>query len=86
MGVDVVGFVTRKRHPYVEAHHVMPVARGEVGSLALSNIMTVCANHHRQLHYGEVKVMIAPASFEVEIDGVEIERSTARDLRRSGDR
>ena len=65
-----MGFVTRKGHPYVEAHHVMPVARGEMGPLALSNIMTVCANHHRQLHYGEVKVVIAPAGFEVEIDGV----------------
>ena len=40
--------------PYVEAHHVVPVSRGSAGLLDPANIITVCANHHRELHYGGV--------------------------------
>jgi hypothetical protein len=31
--------------------------------------MTVCANHHRQLHYGGIDVVITAKAFEFEIDG-----------------
>lgn len=48
---------------------MIPVSHGEVGSLVLSNIMTVCANHHRQLHYREVTVAIGDRQFEIDIDG-----------------
>lgn len=37
---------------YVEAHHVAPVSSKKEGVLSMANIITVCANHHRQLHYG----------------------------------
>jgi hypothetical protein len=53
---------------YVEAHHVMPVASQEAGALAASNVMTVCANHHRQIHYGGVSVNIGPVAFDLTID------------------
>ena len=69
-GLEPLGF--RKKEggePYVEAHHVMPVALRQVGSLAASNIITLCANHHRQLHYGLVVVTASEASFLIEIDG-----------------
>ena len=70
LGRECVGFLKKPSgEPYVEAHHVMPVHRREVGSLAASNIMTVCANHHRQLHYGGVEVRIEAATFELEIEG-----------------
>lgn len=69
LGQDPLGFRKPSGEPYVEAHHVMPVSRGEVGSLAASNILTACANHHRQLHYGGVEVRIAPLTFEVTLDG-----------------
>ncbi|MBR0642920.1 EVE domain-containing protein [Plastoroseomonas hellenica] len=69
LGCEAVGFSKRNGEPYVEAHHVMPVSRREVGSLALSNVITVCANHHRQLHYGEVTVAIGERQFEIELDG-----------------
>lgn len=68
LGMQSIGFRKRDGEPYVEAHHVMPVSHGEVGSLALSNIMTVCANHHRQLHYGNVTVAIGDRQFEIDID------------------
>lgn len=55
--------------PYVEAHHVMPVSERKIGSLAASNILTLCANHHRQMHYGSVSVEIGERVFEIVIDG-----------------
>jgi hypothetical protein len=51
----------------------MPVSKLEKGSLHAANIMTVCANHHRQLHYGGVNVAITEANFELELDGIQIE-------------
>lgn len=38
--------------PYVEAHHVVPVADGVHGSLHPANVIIVCAMHHRELHHG----------------------------------
>ena len=72
--MNPVGFQKRNGVPYVEAHHVMPVSRMQVGSLAASNIMTVCTNHHRQLHYGkDVSVEIGKTGFTVVIAGVTVE-------------
>ena len=72
MGLNAIGFRKRSGEPYVEAHHVMPVSKGEIGSLAAANILTVCANHHRQLHYGQVDVRISARTFEVTLDGQQL--------------
>jgi predicted RNA-binding protein with PUA-like domain len=69
LGSNPIGFLKKNGEPYVEAHHVMPVSTKEVGSLSASNVMTVCANHHRQLHYGGMEVLIGDRTFEFEIDG-----------------
>lgn len=69
LGLDPIGFRKSSGEPYVEAHHVMPVSRGEIGSLAASNILTACPNHHRQLHFGQVEVCITPLTFEITLDG-----------------
>ncbi|RTL92692.1 HNH endonuclease [Ancylobacter aquaticus] len=83
LGLNPVGFLKRDGHPYVEAHHVMPVARMQIGSLAVSNVMTVCANHHRQLHYGGIDVTISEQTFDLAIDGksLRIRRLTLDRLR-----
>jgi predicted restriction endonuclease len=71
---EPVGFLKSNGDPYVEAHHVMPVSRQEVGSLSASNIMTLCANHHRQLHYGgSISIAIGDAAFTVAINGITVE-------------
>jgi hypothetical protein len=52
----------------------MPVSRGEIGSLSASNIMTLCPNHHRQLHFGrDVTVSIGTTAFSVTVDGGTVE-------------
>lgn len=69
LGLDALGFKKRSGEAYVEAHHVMPVATREIGSLSASNIITACANHHRQCHYGDVIVVINETHFEFTVDG-----------------
>jgi predicted HNH restriction endonuclease len=70
VGTNPIGFLKMNGEPYIEAHHVMPVSTKEVGSLSASNVMTVCANHHRQLHYGGVEVRISDKTFELQIGGL----------------
>ena len=67
LGLSPHSFLKKTGTPYVEAHHVMPVSERQIGSLSASNVMTVCANHHRQLHYGDVSVEIQEATFEVRL-------------------
>jgi hypothetical protein len=69
LGHDGIGFKRKNGDPYIEAHHAMPVARKQIGSLAASNIMTLCANHHRQVHFGCVDVAISESAFIIGIDG-----------------
>jgi predicted HNH restriction endonuclease len=83
LGRDPIAFKKKNGELYAEAHHVMPIAKLKTGSLGPSNIMVVCANHHRQLHYGGVSVIIKDKTFEMRIDEIEvsIERYLKEDLR-----
>ena len=67
-----MGFKKRDGEYYVEAHHVEYVSTGNQGVLDISNIISVCANHHRQLHYGNITLTSTPDSsvdfFEFNID------------------
>ena len=65
-------FLKPNGEPYVEAHHVMPVSKLKKGSLHAANIMTLCANHHRQLHFGAVEVEITDTHFTLKVGGVTI--------------
>lgn len=67
LGLEPHAFRKKDGTPYVEAHHVMPVSERQVGSLSASNVMTLCANHHRQLHYGDVSVEILATTFEIRL-------------------
>lgn len=71
LGLNPIGFLKKEtRQPYVEAHHVVPVAKQEIGSLSATNIITVCANHHRQFHYGRVKDLAhSTDTFQFDFDG-----------------
>lgn len=57
LGLNPHGFKKRNGELYVETHHIIPVSELEQGSLGTLNLLTVCANHHRQLHYGDVKLI-----------------------------
>lgn len=72
LGQNPISFLKKNDEFYVEAHHVMPVSKKEVGSLAASNIMVLCANHHRQMHYGRVDVVIQATAFDVTVEGITV--------------
>ena len=82
LGIEALGFLKPDGEPYVEAHHVTPVSALEVGSLSATNIMIVCANHHRQMHYGVVSVDRAETAFNLTVDSKEI---SIRRFGQSGD-
>ncbi len=72
LGVHPFGFKKKNGEFYVEAHHVMPVSSKEVGALATSNVMTLCANHHRQMHYGGIEVAINETTFDFAIEKAQL--------------
>jgi predicted HNH restriction endonuclease len=64
-----IGFTKKNGIPYIETHHFFPVSNLQSGSLGIGNLMTVCANHHRQLHYGNVEILKSNDKvFELNID------------------
>jgi hypothetical protein len=63
------GFRKRDGLPYVEAHHVEGVAAGREGVLRAANVITVCANHHRELHHGAgVSIVDLGDRFEIAVE------------------
>lgn len=46
-----LGFRKANGDRYVEAHHIIALA--ESGPDTMSNVIALCANHHREAHYGE---------------------------------
>ena len=48
---------------YIESHHITQVSTLERGVLGINNLITVCATHHRQLHYGHVEIVENTDSF-----------------------
>lgn len=57
LGLNPYSFKKPNGEYYIETHHVIPVSELQVGSLSTNNLITVCANHHRQLHYGIVELI-----------------------------
>lgn len=57
LGTPPYSFKKKNGDHYVETHHVTHVAIAQKGVLSISNLITVCANHHRQLHYGETELL-----------------------------
>jgi hypothetical protein len=57
LGAKPIAFIKRDGTAYAEAHHVFPVSKLKAGSLAAQNIMVVCPNHHREIHYGDTDII-----------------------------
>jgi hypothetical protein len=58
---------------YIETHHVIEVYKLIKGTLGVSNLITVCANHHRQFHFGNIEIKVNTKDIlKLKIDGKEI--------------
>jgi predicted HNH restriction endonuclease len=76
-------FRLRNGKHYVEAHHVELVSSHAIGVLRVSNVVTLCANHHRELHFGAAAVAIDNGEqfmVTVEQGTVRIDKATIRSL------
>jgi hypothetical protein len=51
-----LGFLMTNGGVYIETHHVIPLSEG--GLDVRSNVTALCADHHRQAHYGKNKLEI----------------------------
>jgi predicted HNH restriction endonuclease len=70
LGQNPVAFHKSDGTPYSEAHHVQPVALLLPGSLGPSNIMVLCPNHHREVHYGDVQILSSgPKDWQIMLGG-----------------
>lgn len=63
LGLPPYSFKKKNGEFYVEVHHVIPVSQLKAGSLSTNNLISVCANHHRQLHYGNVALIENTSEF-----------------------
>jgi predicted restriction endonuclease len=54
--IENCGFTFTKRDGkhYAEAHHLVPLSEG--GSQNPSNVLILCANHHRMFHYAVISI------------------------------
>ncbi|PLR80871.1 hypothetical protein CVD25_19400 [Bacillus canaveralius] len=57
LGIEPFYFETPNGEYYAETHHVMPNPQTYDNSISSLSLITVCPNHHRQLHYGKVKLL-----------------------------
>ncbi len=57
LGLNPLTFKKKNGDYYIETHHIIPVSEQNKGSLGFSNLITVCPNHHRQLHFGDVFIV-----------------------------
>ena len=65
----IEGFVKRNQTRYAEVHHVEELHTRNIGVLGSQNIIIVCANCHRKLHYSDVKVHGIEHGWEIMING-----------------
>jgi len=84
LGRDPIGFKKKNGEPYVEAHHVMPVSKKQIGSLSASNIVTLCPNHHRQVHFGCIEVGTEETAFVLSVDSKKVRIARLAPAARAG--
>ncbi len=66
----VEGFLKKSGERYAEAHHLLPLHELAPSSLVTENVLIVCANCHRKLHYADVEIGLpSPISLRLTING-----------------
>jgi 5-methylcytosine-specific restriction endonuclease McrA len=68
------GFMQRNGIPYVESHHIVELHQLVAGSYCSDNIVVVCADCHRKLHYAQILYAAEGLEITVRINETEIYR------------
>lgn len=66
---DMPGFLKRDGSKYAEVHHVEELSTGNPGVLGSDNMIVVCANCHRKLHYADVDICRSTGGWKIVING-----------------
>ncbi len=48
-----IGFKKKNGEDFIEAHHIVQLSERKEGSLCTENIILLCPNCHREIHYGK---------------------------------
>lgn len=68
------GFLMKDNSRYVEVHHIEELHKLLPESLCSENVLVVCANCHRKMHFADVEISTdanAPRVFRISINGNE---------------
>lgn len=73
LGQNPYSFKKRNGEYYVETHHIIPVSDFENSKLSVDNLICLCPNHHREVHYGNVKLINNNDTYvEYNLDGIQV--------------
>lgn len=70
------GFYTHDDRLYLETHHIEPLSEG--GEDAELNVAALCANHHREAHFGNEREKMA-SELKAKVSAMYAEQSAARE-------
>jgi 5-methylcytosine-specific restriction endonuclease McrA len=59
------GFLQSDGSNYIEAHHLVQISAGHAASLCTENVILVCPNCHRELHYGKNVEVRSDGNFNI---------------------
>ncbi|GAH25955.1 unnamed protein product, partial [marine sediment metagenome] len=48
-----IGFKKKSGEDFIEAHHIVQLSEKKEGSLCTENVVLLCPNCHREIHYGK---------------------------------
>lgn len=73
LGNNPYSFKKKSGEYYVETHHIVPVSDTKNTKLSVDNLICLCPNHHRQVHYGNVKIINNNDKYvEYNLDGIQV--------------
>ncbi|MDV4150065.1 HNH endonuclease signature motif containing protein [Clostridium sp. AL.422] len=73
LGLNPYSFKKKNGEYYVETHHIIPVSDSKNSKLSVDNLICLCPNHHRELHYGNVKIINNNDTYvEYNLDGTQV--------------
>ena len=73
LGENPYSFKKNNGEYYVETHHIIPVSDTKNSKLSVENLICLCPNHHRQVHYGNVELINNNDTYlEYNIDGIQV--------------
>lgn len=73
LGQNPYSFKKKNGEYYVETHHIIPVSDYKHSKLSVDNLICLCPNHHREVHYGNVTIINNNDEYiEYNLDGITV--------------